>query len=77
MLGNLHVRFGERRVETGHREVARRYAPTLPLGRGRTFSLAMADRLWAADGHPNPLGPQQSEGPERREILSAAAARSA
>ena len=30
MQGNSHVRFGERRVETGRREVARRYAPTLP-----------------------------------------------
>ena len=30
MQGNSHVRFGERREETGHREVARRFAPTLP-----------------------------------------------
>lgn len=76
MQGNSHVRFGERREETGHREVARRFAPTLPWLSARTLSGRRGRQGTALGAPANPQGRSISEGPERRADLERSGARS-
>ena len=42
MLGNLHVRFGERDEETWLREGLKRFIPTLPLVKAAPIAALMA-----------------------------------
>ena len=60
MPGNWHVRFGERRAETGRRKAARRCAPTLLLRGLRPVAMT------AQDGQARAPEPERSEGQAKR-----------
>jgi hypothetical protein len=59
MLGNWHVRFGERRAETSRREAAWRCAPTLLLFTGPRPSRPRWLSLARGAIGPQPSGPQR------------------
>jgi len=77
MQGNSHVRFGERRVETGRREAVRRYAPTLPALRSAGSSRDHAtDRAGRRPG-PGPAAVETGlHGAQRRKTGGSAGAAS-